>query len=363
MGLDAAHAIGSLAKLALRAKRRADKAARSDAEADGAASYGSFCAWLDWVLSSEGVDQAAAFCFNLYEDGGGRWSLELVGTRRFSAAGSDWACEELFATRRHPFAIAHDGPWQEVLALARDLIARYLEAGAHRDVLKAKAAVALGFVDGDLDILYQREQPGGDRAKAAAADVNGERFTRIRKEPRQVTLYQLWPDHAYRAFETQEEGGWQALRFDGEPVADWRPVELVPSTHHTEEGKPVGDAFPVWPGAVIVGERCYRLISPYLGDSAQVLPAAWGSETAYVLNVTRVIDCLDEERSKLKRFPSTGRVMRIEEYAFDKALVEDEVIFKIPEEAPAHPYVTDKLKAVIERNGIRGFKFVPVWKG
>ena len=73
MGLDAAHAIGSLAKLALRAKRQADKAARSDAEADGAASYGSFCAWLDWVLSSEGVDQAAAFCFNLYEDGGGRW--------------------------------------------------------------------------------------------------------------------------------------------------------------------------------------------------------------------------------------------------------------------------------------------------
>ncbi len=159
-----------------------------------------------------------------------------------------------------------------------------------------------------------------------------------------------------------------------------------------------------------MGERCYRLIGPYLGDSAQVLPAAWGSEAAYVLNVTRVIDCLDEERSKLKRFPSTGRVMRIEEYAFDKALVEDEVIFKIPEEAPAHdcldeersklkrfpstgrvmrieeyafdkalvedevifkipeeapahPYVTDKLKAVIERNGIRGFKFIPVWKG
>ena len=32
----------------------------------------------------------------------------------------------------------------------------------------------------------------------------------------------------------------------------------------------------------------------------------------YVLNVTKVIDCLDKENSQLKLFPSSGRIMDIE---------------------------------------------------
>lgn len=84
--------------------------------------YADFCTWLDWVLSSKGIEQALAFNFNIYEDSNNHWSLELVGTSQFSAIDSDWACEELFATHSHPFGITHSGSWQEVTQVREQVI-------------------------------------------------------------------------------------------------------------------------------------------------------------------------------------------------------------------------------------------------
>lgn len=158
MGFDLVHTINSLAKLVLRTKRVIDKNKESDGKSKKTEVYEKFCTWLDWVLTSNDIEQAAAFNFNIYESGETLWSLEFVGTSEFSATDSDWACAELFATRSHPFKITYSGSWQEVLSLFKEYAVKYLESGTYCEVLKSKAGVGIGFVDGDLELLYRREK-------------------------------------------------------------------------------------------------------------------------------------------------------------------------------------------------------------
>ncbi len=177
-----------------------------------------------------------------------------------------------------------------------------------------------------------------------------------------MKLYQLWSDLTYRAYETKEKGGYKSFCFMGVPVDNWNTVNLYPSGHHTEAGKTTGDVYPVDVSAVVINERCFRILASYIQDKVQVLPAESNAQKLFVLNVTTIIDCLDKENSKLKLFQSSGRIMRVEEYAFHKELLVNAFIFKIPEELHIHPYVTDEFKKLIEQNDIKGFKFIPVWE-
>ena len=177
-----------------------------------------------------------------------------------------------------------------------------------------------------------------------------------------MKLYQLWSDHAYRAFETKEKDEYKIFSFRGAPISDWTDVTLYPSMHHTEIGKETGDVLPVDISAVVVNERCFNIIKPYIQDAVQVLSAKSKKQKLFALNVTAVRDCLDYDNSKLKHFSSSGRIMRIEKYAFRRKILSNAFIFKIPEEVHTHPYVTDDFKNLIEQNGIKGFKFVLVWQ-
>lgn len=169
MGFDLGHTINSLAKLALRTKRVMDKNKAEEQNVEEEVRKKIF-EWLDWVLSSKNIDKAVAFNFNIYEDGETIWSLELVGTSEFSATDSDWACAELFATREHPFKITYSESWQEVLALFKKYVNSYLETGTLREVLKSKAGVGIGFVDGDLELLYQKTETAGNSNKHKIID-------------------------------------------------------------------------------------------------------------------------------------------------------------------------------------------------
>ena len=177
-----------------------------------------------------------------------------------------------------------------------------------------------------------------------------------------MKLYQLWADHTYRAFETKEKDEYKFFSFRGAPISEWTDVILYPSMHRTEIGKEVGDVLPVEVSAVVVNERCFNIIKLYIQGAVQVLNAKRETQQIFALNVTEIRDCLDREKSKLKLFSSSGRIMRIEKYAFRREMLSNAFIFKIPEEVHTHPYVTDDFKNLIEQNGIKGFKFVLVWQ-
>lgn len=114
--------------------------------------------WLDNILKQEIPQNIVAFCFNLYDDGEQKWSMELVGTQRFDINDSDWPCDEItdLGTREIPFSWESAAEWNKVLEWTSSILKEYLEKGKYADVLKAKSGVGIGFVDGDIEILYSK---------------------------------------------------------------------------------------------------------------------------------------------------------------------------------------------------------------
>ena len=118
--------------------------------------------WLDNLLedaSETGIpDEVKAFGFNLYDDGDYNWSMELVGTSEFDADNEDWLCDEVtdFGTREEPFQWNRKAEWDEIFSDIICVLKEYLKSGKYGAVLKETAGVGVGFVDGDVEILYVR---------------------------------------------------------------------------------------------------------------------------------------------------------------------------------------------------------------
>lgn len=113
--------------------------------------------WLNVVLEQDIPSSLAAFGFNLYEDENNAWSMELVGTESFDPENEDWICEEVtdFETRDDPFAWEQEAGWEEILEEVILVLKEYLENGLYADLLKSRCGVGVGFVDGDVEILYE----------------------------------------------------------------------------------------------------------------------------------------------------------------------------------------------------------------
>jgi hypothetical protein len=114
--------------------------------------------WVDDVLSNGVSDDVVAFCFNIYEGSDGRWSMELIGTDSFDAEDEDWACDEVsdFGSRERPYNWKMNCGWEEALEYMVNELSEYLKNGKYADVLKAKDGVGVGFVDGNIDIIYSK---------------------------------------------------------------------------------------------------------------------------------------------------------------------------------------------------------------
>lgn len=118
--------------------------------------YGRFARWLDRELSRPIPHGVVAYCVNIYDGGSGRWSAELVGCASFDEQNSDWACDELYATRLNALSWRGDEHWRNVLEQVASFMHRYQLEGRRAAILNAAEGVAVGFVDGNLIITKNR---------------------------------------------------------------------------------------------------------------------------------------------------------------------------------------------------------------
>lgn len=120
-----------------------------------------FSAWLDNALRDGVPDSVKAFSFNLDEPASindVKFGVELIGASEFDEDDPDWACEEVWepVQRRLNIPLSFSGEsWEACMAAVRSLIQATLDAdGAAAQVLKSRQAVAVGFVDGDLQVIW-----------------------------------------------------------------------------------------------------------------------------------------------------------------------------------------------------------------
>ncbi len=120
--------------------------------------YDRISSWLDDVLTQCVPEDVVAFGFNLYEDEDNNWSMEVVGTSRFDREDDDWCCDEVtdFGTREKPLTWEQNATWDHILEEIVLSLKEYLTSGKHANVLKDKVGIGVGFVDGDIEIIYEK---------------------------------------------------------------------------------------------------------------------------------------------------------------------------------------------------------------
>ncbi len=126
--------------------------------------YFEFERWLDNLLENNDIpEQTAAFNFNLYEESAedSIYSVQIIAADRFDENDGDWACYEIWSSEEDIFCIdtsdEDDTGREYALVLITEMCSEYLESGNYRDILLDTKAVAIGFVDGDINIISKSE--------------------------------------------------------------------------------------------------------------------------------------------------------------------------------------------------------------
>jgi hypothetical protein len=181
-------------------------------------------------------------------------------------------------------------------------------------------------------------------------------------EVEQVFLPHVEEDQEF--IEVEDPGVRQSLRrLDGRRLlASWSPprVRLL----KTSEQKPLRYSdLPSYAAsdALVLRRTGLDALGPFLDADGEFLPLACDQADLWLYNCTRVVDALDEEHSGLTRFPSTGRIMRIDRYAFRPERLTDLRAFKIPQLPFSALFVSGAVvKAAREANLVRA-PFRLVW--
>lgn len=117
--------------------------------------------WLDDILNNNDLTDIVAFNFNLYEEfseddenENESFAIQLIGAPEYDPENPDWACNEKFTSGENLFMLTC-ADWEECLLIVKSWITEYINSGNYSEKLKQGIAVTVGFVDGDLDVIWQ----------------------------------------------------------------------------------------------------------------------------------------------------------------------------------------------------------------
>jgi len=117
-------------------------------------------AWIDDALSRELPERTVAFHFNLYESADSV-HIHLIGTDAFVAGEVPerdyWPSAETFSTGEDTFEVPIEvagSDWKQWLATCMDMLRSYMATGRKSDILRSSSGVGVGFVDGDMCVLW-----------------------------------------------------------------------------------------------------------------------------------------------------------------------------------------------------------------
>ena len=147
--------------------------------------------------------------------------------------------------------------------------------------------------------------------------------------------------------------------FDGtEKKKDWIPVPVKRMYMRAFSDTPG-----LSPHIPVFSKKAADVLNDLLAGNAETLPLDCADGIFYAVNVTTVLDCIDYQRSRYKKFRDGKRIMRFMEYAFDAKKIKGVHIFKIKDEPLKRPFVSEQFKKAVEENSLTGFRFELAWNG
>lgn len=264
-----------------------------------------------------------------------------------SKIATDFAHEPL----ERVLAQVHEYQGAEKIRVIRCII--YLAKGSLEQLLQL-----IGTAQTDYrDVIYRAEYDREDRQVR--------RFDLPFEVTPSVEVYEWKSDVEARWLTTRREEDIDCLSFDGAALEQsWRPLEVEwildgPGDAHRN----ITDCPNLAPGVPVLSARAIAELRHHLSGVGELLPLTHRAHEYFALNVTNVVDTLDEERCDLERFESTGRLMRVRAYAFREKALGQHTVFKDRRLAGSTVFVTAPFVRAVEESRLTGFKFRHVWPG
>ncbi len=176
-----------------------------------------------------------------------------------------------------------------------------------------------------------------------------------------MRIYELQPDgERYRSLTLVEELGFNLLADLTEPGSGraWTPLTAEWIYDDLNAGLAKSD-FPTLGSTPVFSARAVDELVDLLVENGELLPLSLSDGAYFVYRTVRLLDALDEDRSELVRFSSSGRVMRVVKYAFHEN-VSFPPVFQIPQ-LRVTVFVSENFVQRVMESGLTGFAFKPVW--
>ena len=143
--------------------------------------------------------------------------------------------------------------------------------------------------------------------------------------------------------------------------AGWRLPDMM-LVREDERGKILRRSDAPWLGGhtLLLRPKAQALLGSLVKGDAEFLPLSCGGEDVALLNVTRLVDALDEAASSIVRF-STGRVMDIEQYGFRADRIQPHHVFKIPNLRLSPTFVDETIVTAWTSALLQGISFRVIW--
>lgn len=94
----------------------------------------------------------------------------------------------------------------------------------------------------------------------------------------------------------------------------------------------------------------------------ELLPLECEDGEFWAVNVTRLLDALNERESQVLRFPDGDRIMMIRKAVFRPERLEGAQLFKLSRMERGLIYVTESFVSRVTASGLKGIEFDQVWE-
>lgn len=176
-------------------------------------------------------------------------------------------------------------------------------------------------------------------------------------------IYEPLVQTGYEWINTVDDADYEKfLSFDGTSrVANWKPVRVRRVRADNQQDCRESD-FP-WLGshALVLREQAVTVLRQLIEPCAEILPLETDDGVKLsVVNVLRVVDALDEERSVIVKFASSNRIMRVTRPYFREADIRGLDMFRLPFR-PSPTYLSQNIVDAASTAGLVGLDFKQVW--
>ena len=172
-----------------------------------------------------------------------------------------------------------------------------------------------------------------------------------------MRIYKYWLQDGVEGIHFDDRSTARWLRHnEGRPLAnDWDEVEVervrelgpdinvieqAPPGHAALEPQQMHPADFLGSYPIVITDRAADCLRPIIDGYAELLPLTCEGKRLWLVNIRHVSGGVNVERSTVRRFPSTGRLMAIDRYVFDPDRFDGAPIFRL--ERPAWPTVRDR---------------------